>query len=303
MFLKPPKASTDQRVRSLLQKATRRGFTQVVDNALALLETSGDKTWLRSRVIVITFEECWPLAASLFIDREPSSKRRAIFNVAKAAKQKDAAGLGALAYAYREGDHSMLDCIPDKHILRMVSEALQRPAAFFEWVLGQSRSEQSENVIRAAQQYLPAATWQWDKASILAGALLSTIGDMPMIEPADTPSEEFPHWVALDKHTPQGKIALREIANQVNTSYRGLIWASFYCESTRVNSLLLSPWWDAEKTWRLRRAGLSLESAEKLWARTRFLVRQRLEAEAVSLKKLIDAVPSPYAVRIQHKLL
>jgi len=303
MFLKPPKASTDQRVRSLLQKAARRGFTQVVDHALVRLDTSGDKTWLRSRAIVITFEECWPLATSLFIDREPSSKRRALLSVAKAAKQKDAAGLGALAHAYREGDRSMLDCIPDQHILRIVSEAPQRPAAFFEWVLGQSRSERSNNVIRAAQHYLPAATWQWDKASILAGAVLATIGDMPMIEPADTPSEEFPYWVALDKHTPQGKLALREIAKQVNTSYRRLIWASFYCESARVNSLLSSPWWDAERTWRLRRAGLSLESAEELWAHARSLVRQRLEAEAVSLKKLVDAVPSPYAIPTQNKLL
>ena len=287
----------------MLQKAVRRGFTQIVDQALVRLETSGDKTWLRSRAIVITFEECWPLAESLFIDRDSSSKRRALLNVAKAFKQKDAAGLGALAHAYREGDRSMFDCIPDQHILRIVSEALQRPAAFFEWVLGQSRSEESRNVIRAAQQYLPAATWQWDKACIMAGALLATIGDMPTIEPAGTPSEEFPYWVALDKHTPQGKLALREIARQVNTSYRRLIWASFYFESARVNSLLSSPWWDAERTWRLRRAGLSLESTEELWDRARFLVRQRLEAEAASLKKLVDAVPSPYAIPTQNKLL
>lgn len=302
MFLKPPKASTDQRVRSLLQKAARRGFTQVVARALARLEASGDKSWLRSRAIVITFEECWPLAASLCIDHEPSSKRRALLNVAKGAKQKDAAGLGALAYAYREGDHSMLDCIPDQNILRIVSEALQRPSAFFEWVFVQSRSERSNNVIRAAQQYLPAATWQWDKASILAGALLATIGDMPTIEPADTPSEEFPYWVALDKHTPQGKLALREIAKQVNTSYRRLIWASFYCESARVNKLLPSSWWESEKRWRLRRAGLSLESAEELWAIARSLVRQCLEAEAVSLQKLVDSVPSPYTIPTENKL-
>ena len=243
------------------------------------------------------------MAASLFIDREPSSKRHALLSVANASKQKDAAGLGALAHAYREGDRSMLDCIPDKHILNIVSEALKRPAAFFEWVLGQSRSEQSNNVIRAAQHYLPAATWQWDKASILAGALLATLGDMPAIEPAGIPTEEFPYWVALDKHTPQGKLALREIAKQVSSSYRRLIWASFYCESARVNSLLSSPWWNAERTWRLRRAGLSLESAEELWARARFLVRQRLEAEALSLKELVDAVLSPDTIPAQNKLL
>ena len=303
MFLKPPKASTDQRVRSLLQKAARRGYTQVVDRALVRLDMSRDNTWLRSRAIVITFEECWPLGAALSIDRELSSKRTALLSVTKATKQKDAAGLGALAHAYQEGDQSMVDCVPDQRILRIVSEAVQRPGAFFEWVLGQSRSQRATDVIRSAQQYLPAATWPWDKACILAGALLATNGDMPTIEPGDTPSEEFPYWVALDKHTPEGKVALAEIVKQVNSSYRRLIWASFYCESARVNRQLSSPWWDAERMWRLRRAGLSLDSAEELWSRARPLIRQRLEAEAVSLKKFVDVVTSPYATPIQNTLL
>ena len=300
MFLKRPKASTDQRVRSLLQKAARRGYAQVVERAMVRLDASGDKTWLRSRAIVITFEECWPLAASLSIGSELSSKRTALLSVAKAVKQKDAAGLGALAYAYQQGDQSMADCIPDRRALRIVSEALGRPGAFFEWVLRQSRPQQTTDVIRAAQRYLPAATWQWDKACILAGALLATIGDMPTMEPADAPSEAFPYWVALDKHTPEGKIALAEVAKQVNSSYRQLIWASFYCESARANRLLSSPWWDAERTWRLRRAGLSWDTADELWSRARPLIRQRLESEAVALQKFVHAVPSPEAARIRY---
>src|SRR5436309_9200705 len=112
MFLKRPKASTDQRVRSLLQKAARRGYVQVVDRAVVRLDASGDKTWLRSRAIVITFEECWPLAGSLSIDSGLSSKRIALLRVTEAAKQKDAAGLGALAHAYQEGDHSTEECVP-----------------------------------------------------------------------------------------------------------------------------------------------------------------------------------------------
>lgn len=303
MFLKTPRASTDQRVRSLLQKAARRGYAQIVELALARLDRSGDKTWLRSRAVVITFEECWPLAASLSIDRELSSKRTALLSVTEAAKQKDAAGLGALAHAYQEGDQSMADCVPDRRVLRIVSEALGRPGAFFDWVLGQSRSQQTTDVIRSAHRYLPAATWQWDRACILAGALLATIGDMPTIEPADAPSEEFPYWVALDKHTPEGKVALAEVAKQVNSSYRRLIWASFYCESARVNRLLSSPWWDAERTWRLRRAGLSWDAAVELWSHARPLIHQRLEVEAAALKKFVDTVPSPYATPTQNKLV
>jgi hypothetical protein len=293
MFLKTPRASTDQRVRSLLQKAARRGYAQTVEMALERLDLSGDKAWLRSRSVVITFEECWPLASTLAVGRELSSKRAALLSVTGAAKQKDAAGLGALAYAYQEGDQSMLDCIPDQYTLRLVAEAIKRPQEFFEWVVGRSKAQESTDAILSAKHYLPVATWQWDKACILAGALLATVADMRM-NPAETPTEEFPYWVALDKHTPEGKVALAEVARQVNVPYRQLIWASFYVESSCVNCLLPSMWWEAERTWRLRRAGLSLNAAVDLWSRARPFVRQRLEVEAASLKKFVETDPSPY---------
>src|SRR5712672_489193 len=123
MFLKPRKTSTDPRLRSLLQKAARRGFTRIVQRTVELLDAIGDKTWLRSRAIVITFEECWPLAASLSISRELPSKMSALLRVTAAAKQKDAAGLGALAFAYKEGDNSILGLVPDQRALKIIAEA------------------------------------------------------------------------------------------------------------------------------------------------------------------------------------
>lgn len=289
MFLKPRKTSTDPRLRSLLQKAARRGFSRIVRRTAELLDAIGDKSWLRSRAIVITFEECWPLAASLSIDHELSSKISALLRVTTAAKQKEAAGLGALAYAYKEGDRSMLEQVPDQRALRIVAEALERPNDFFEWVSRESRSRSSADVVHAAQRYLAAATWQWDKACILAGALLSASPNPPAIETVSGVEEEFPYWVALDKHTDEGKIALQNVAREVKTSYRQLIWASFYCESAYVNKLLASPWFDSERIWRFKRAGLSPESAEALWANAGPLVRDQLESKALSLRNLVES--------------
>jgi hypothetical protein len=242
------------------------------------------------------------LASSLSIEPGLSSKRAALLGVARAAKQKDAAGLGALAHAYKEGNLSVADSVPDRRALRIVAEALGRPEAFFEWALGQSTSGQTGEVIRSAKRYLAAATWPWDKACILAGALLATIGQVPPIEPAGPPQEEFPYWVALDKHTPEGKVALAEIAKQLKSPYRRLIWASFYCESARVNRLLPSPWWYAERTWRLERAGLSWDTAQELWSRARPLIRQRLEAEAAALRNFVCAVLPPDVTPTQYEL-
>jgi len=303
MFLKTPRASTDQRVRSLLQKAARRGYVKVVELALARLDASGDKAWLRSRAIVITFEECWPLAASLSIGRELSSKRDALNKVARAAKQKDAAGLGALAYAYREGDQSTLACAPDPPLLKIVSEALSRPDVFFRSIQGQAKSDEASAIVWSAENYLPAATWEWDKACILAGALLAAAGSIPATMPSDPLSGPFPYWTALDKHTPEGKDALSEVAKRLGSSYRQLIWASFYCESARVNQLLPSPWWEAERTWRLGRAGLSLSTAQELWSRARPLVQQSLQEGSESLKKFVESTAETNRPPTQIKLV
>jgi hypothetical protein len=303
MFLKPRKSTTDPRLRSLLQKAARRGFKDIVRRVFHRLEKSGDRTWLRSRTVVITFEESWPLASSLAITSESSSKLDALLSVSTFSKQKDAAGLGALAYAYQQGDRSMVDGVPNPELLKIVAGALLRPAAFFEWILKQSQTEKSTKVAEAARQFLPAATWQWDKACLISGALLAIKDTIPIVEPALPPRDEFPYWVALDKHTPQGKQVLTKVAPEIQSSYRQLIWASFYCESALVNQLGSSPWWDAEKTWRLRRAGLTIASAQALWARAFPVIREALRSEADSLRQLVDDVqPDSLGHNVQDNL-
>ena len=293
MYLKPRKPSTDPRLRSLLQKAVRRGFPAIVDRVVSRLCDSGDSTWLRSRTAVIAFEECWPLGGLLSLDRGRSIQRDVLAEVARSPKQKDAAGLGALAYAYREGDTSTLACVPDKRTLQIVAEALGRPNEFFQWVLNESESQSSIDVIRAAQRYLPTATWAWDKTCMLAGALLATAGVplLPVTSPI-TGSTDFPYWTALDKHTDEGKVVLRDVARTMKVSYRQLIWASFYCESTRVNELRPSLWFAAERKWRLGRAKLTDEAAQGLWAEASILVRERLEDGARALRHLVESGPA-----------
>src|SRR5688572_13096217 len=108
MYLKQRRKSTDPRMRSLLQKAARRGCVEVVDRVSAYLTQIGDTTWLRSRSVVITFEESWPLAESLHLDRTFISKLSALRRVARASKQKDSAGLGSLGFAFQSGEQEVL---------------------------------------------------------------------------------------------------------------------------------------------------------------------------------------------------
>lgn len=296
MYLKRRKASTDPRLRSLLQKAVRRGDADIVVFTIRRLFALGDKTWLRSRAAVITFEECWPLADRLMLAPGEASKIQILKDVAYSEKQKDAAGLGAMAYAYHEGDTSMQEYVDDARSVRLVSEALSRPQQFFDWALNQAEGERATRIVRNAQKYLAAATWGWDKTCILAGAFLATREGIPLVRYCkSTAAQRFPFWAALDKHTPQGKQALRKVCAYIGASYRQVIWASFYCESAATNALSPSPWWEMEKTWRLNKAGLSAGSAAELWASVRPMLERELASEAKDLQAQIASAISNQA--------
>ena len=288
MYVKKRKASTDPCLRSLLQKAVRRGSARLVESAARCLIAIGDKTWLRSRAVVITFEEAWPLAQFLQITKDYETTIAALLQAARSTKQKDAAGLGALAYAFHEGDRSMMDIVPSGRDLRIVAEAVSRPPAFFDWVRSECKDEAGTRLVQVAKQYLSAATWGWDKATILAGAFLAVSSGVPNLPPAETMDSEFPYWVALDKHTPEGKEALRRVAAESGERYRHLIWASFYFESAVVNALNTSPWFKAERNWRLRKAGLSPDSAKDVWARVRPALEAELTLHAEKLRERLQ---------------
>jgi len=202
---------------------------------------------------------------------------------------EDAAGLGALAYAFHEGDMSVIEGMDDPNAVRFVSEALSRPGAFFDWAESRCVSGEQHQVVRAAKAYLAAATWGWDKTCILAGAYLASSGAVPKMGIADTQCDEaFPYWVALDKHTPQGKMALHAASAELGIPYRKIIWAGFYFESAKTNALAKSPWWEAERKWRLNKAGLSLDTASEVWAQARPILRRLISREEADLQEVVE---------------
>ncbi len=71
--------------RSLLQKAVRRGNEELTEKVVKYLTNVGDTIWLKNRFPIIVFEECWTYTGNHY-------------NVlARTVKNKNAAGLGALA--------------------------------------------------------------------------------------------------------------------------------------------------------------------------------------------------------------
>jgi hypothetical protein len=222
--MKKPNADTHQACRSLLQKAVRRGDVDLTRQTAHHLQRAGDARWLRGRAAVIAFEECWPLVADVNVTADANEAIECLVRVAESVKFKDAAGLGSLAYALSIRDCTARNGSSDDRHINAVCEAIRRPADFWKWAIGQELHDRQRTLIHAAYRAHRQGGWPWDRAFMQAAAYLAATQELPEAMPARSESARLPLWVALDKHTPQGKAVLRSIAKRVGVPWRQLLW-------------------------------------------------------------------------------
>jgi len=292
---------THARFRSLLQKAVRRGNANLVVTTCALLESLGarEKTWIRGRAAIITFEESWPLGVGLLFNKRFHSKVAALVRVARFQKSKDASGLGLLAYALFEGDPSVLDGSTQDKDLKIVANAIRRPDAFWKWVLQQGETKEQMTLIRHAHQFRKVGLPK-DNAIIQAAAYLGSEGSLPQVNMAAVEVKTFPYWVALDYHTTEGKRTLKDISRDLHIELPQLEWIAFYSEGNKTNDMCASPWWDRYCTWRFKKIGIPVEEAHLLWVPVRPQVISALEEESHQLHKDIYRWKMDHMDRIRH---
>lgn len=283
--------NTHQDCRSLLQKAVRRGNPTLVAKVVDHLYEIDDIKWLKQRVGVIIVEECWPLIGEWELPKKVAEQHVAIRDVLSrssiSTKFKDAAGLGSLAYALSEGDDSVLTGSDEDTDIKHISAAIQREKEYWEWIISQCSSDLANRLVKRASIAYRKGGWPWDKAFIQAAAYLAVTDALPKLQVGSKRESKFPFWVALDKHTPQGKVALRKAAKETGFPWRQLNWVSFYCESGLVDNLTPSQWWNREVKWRLGKVGLSLDEAKSMWAKARPVFMELLQDESKRLEQHI----------------
>lgn len=277
--MKKPNSETHQACRSLLQKAVRRGDTLLIRTLAQHLYEVGDSDWLKTRTSIITFEECWPLGRNLGKVSDFQSSLQMLLEVGLSVKVKDAAALGVLAYALSENDQSVLIGDTEDLDIQEVCEAIKDSSNFWDSVIQHSLTTEQQLLTNAALKAYRRGGWPWDRALIQAAAYLALKKDIPQVCVTKQASENVPIWVGLDKHTPQGKKALSEVANQIKISPRQLSWISFYLESTQFNESTESYWWSREVNWRLSQIGLNYDKARLIWDKASPLIEQTLREE------------------------
>ncbi len=284
------------RLRSLLQKAVRRGHTDLVLTVSALIEKRGarQRNWFRSRAGIITFEECWPLGAHLRFTPHFYTRAAALVRVCRSVKVKDAAGLGYLAYHLARNDRSVLQGDCEDRTVKIAARALTHPDRFRQWIEKQTLPPEARELIGHAFRFLRTGR-TLDSAMVTAAAWLAADKPLPALSAAPEPDIPFPYWVALDRHTPEGRRALREIARDLHVPLPQLEWCGFYFEGARTNAALPSPWWQRYSRWCFRKVGLDPEEAHLLWGPVRPQLESALYEEARHLHREI------YSWKMKHR--
>jgi hypothetical protein len=278
--------------RSLMQKAVRRGDSDLAVRLAQHLYEEGWENWVKARTGVIVFEECWNLGGELDFKTGLTSVREMIDMAAKTIKNKDAAGLGSFAFGLSEGENFTLGENLSKKEIKIVAEAIRRPENFWSWAASQAADVEKQTFIAQSKKAYTRASWPWDKAFVLAGAYLSITKGIPKTEQATT-KIECPVWVGLDKHTPQGKFALSRTAYKLKIEPETLYCASFYSEGALLNQVVSSGWWESDVNWRLKLAGLNLESSMEIWQKAKPIFLEVASEEIEKLQQHVDSLRPP----------
>ncbi len=283
--MKASRSRTEKRHRSLLQKAVRRGNVELVFTTSSYIESLGpkDRNWYRSQAANITFEECWPLGTELIFNKKFHSKVAALIQVTRAAKARDATGLGYLAYALSRGDRTVLTDSADDKAIKIVASAIERPDDFWQWVSWQKTSATEKMLIDNASRFKNAGL-PHDKAVVQAAAYLTATGQMPSITVGEAADPKFPYWIVFDNHTIIGRQVLRDIARDLHIPLLQLEWTYFYFEGAKTNGTIFSKWWDLYCNWQFRKIDLAANESHLLWDPAKVQVMEALAQESRQLK-------------------
>jgi hypothetical protein len=282
---------TDQISRSILQKAVRRGDYEMTKKVIACIIQNNDFDWMRKRLAVMTFEECWTYGYEVAYDNDQEIITKHYLKLVGTAKNRNAAGLGSLAYVLSEKDESVLQGDVGDNAIKIITEAIKCPKEFWEWAHKQNLNEKQKKIVEMADKGFRKAGWPWDRAFALSAAYLAITDEIPEIKYLEIKSDpNFPLWVGIDKHTKEGKIAIRKAAKQIGFDANKALWLAFYFESATCNIIENSPWWEREISWRMKKLELTIEKGKEIWEQLKPLVKENLKDEVTKIEEKLTTV-------------
>lgn len=279
-------------IRSLLQKAVRRADVELVEKIVKYLISIDDFTWLKNRLAVIAYEECWTFGSQLYDDQNKQKVLEQYLELAATVKNKNAAGLAILASKYHDGEWKALVGDTDqKKAIESISNAIDSPNDFWKWVRSQKRTyDKYHGRIESAKKAVTKCKFETDKAMIYAAAYFAIKDEVPKTVPAQPQNDpNFPYWVAIDKHTTIGREAFIDTCQQVDLHPVAAQTIAFYLEGSRCNQIANSPYWDLAKKWAFdRMKDLTSQMIYTKWEELKPILIEFTRGSADEVKNIIE---------------
>lgn len=252
--------------RSLLQKAVRRGNVELVEKAFGYLIYKDDKDWLKKRLVVMEYEECWTNANLQLYPKKNSEILKEYISLTTTIKNKNADGLADLAITLWEGENlDNVGGVKEQKAINFVAKEIESQDKFWEWAKSQSEYKKNKQRVDAAERDIESAAFINDKVMMLAAAYLALkypIPETKFTAPNNDPN--FPNWIALDKHTAIGRNILIDACQDINLDYNVGKRLFFYLEGGNVNQITNSPFWHLLVDWQIKKMGYTMSEAKKV---------------------------------------
>ncbi len=121
------------------------------------------------------------------------------------------------------------------------------------------------------------ANFDYDKALMYAAVCLILETEIPGTQLTEPSNQEFPYWIAFDKHTEVGRAIIIKASHQINLdSYAGMQLA-FLMEGSLCNGIIKSPYWNHFMNWKLDKLGSAVDRWEELRNEIIELTNSRVE--------------------------
>jgi hypothetical protein len=188
--------------------------------------------------------------------------------LALTTKQKDATGLGVMAYELSQGDTTVLQGNGTDHPIQVIADAIKAPAHFWDSITRQTANKMSLTYVEQARNAHQVGGKPKDLAFMQAAALLSTTGEIPAVslkQELECPESDFPIWIVIDNHTDAGKEHIKALSGQTHLSTELISHLLFYFEGSIENEMAYSYWWDRQVNWRLNKLGVNISEAVATW--------------------------------------
>jgi hypothetical protein len=275
--------------RSLLQKAVRRGNESVIEVVFKYLLLNDNKSWLKKRLVVMGYEECWTFANRINLNCSNYELLQQYKTLARTIKNKNADGLADLARKLNEYEYSALvGNEEEKKAIQSVANAMIYPDQFWEWIRSQPKYSDNKQRIEQARKDVNKKTIPDDSSMMYAAAYLAVKYPIPETQSMEPDNDEdFPYWIAVDKHTSVGREIYIEACNSINIMPMRGMHLGFYLEGGVCNKVVNSPFWDHMVNWYLNHIGYAMEEAKDQWEKLKPVL---IELTKETVSEMLDKI-------------